>query len=159
MLTRSLIAILIAAPMAAPAAHPDFSGTWVLDATKTTVSGMLSAPSAATNVVVQRGDSLHVEQKWATDRGELAMHKDWRVDGKAWINHRTEAGMDLTLSSVLSWSDAVLTIRTTIDFQGTPILELETWTLDGAAKTLTAHTTVTANGEEFGAMTLVFARK
>jgi opacity protein-like surface antigen len=151
--------VALVSPMAAQAAHPDFSGTWVLDATKTEIDGQIPAPAAATYTVVQHGDSIAVDQKSSSEQGEMALRKVWRVDGQAWVNTMTYQGTDMTLRSVLRWDGAVLLIHTTSDFAGTPVEQSESWTLAADGKTLTQRTTTSANGEYYASMTLVFSKK
>jgi hypothetical protein len=160
MLTRSLfLSALLASPLAAQAAHPDFSGTWVLDAGKSSAEGSMQVPTTSTYVIVQVGDSINAELRSTGEAGEMVLKKVWRVDGKAWINYLTYQGTDMTLSSVLSWTGTVLTIHTTTEFNGTPVEQNESWTLSTDGTTLTHATVTTANGEEFARMSLVFVKK
>ena len=71
----------------------------------------------------------------------------------------TYQGTQLTLSSVLKWNGAVLSIATTTDFGGTMVQQSETWTLAADGKTLTAATTTNVAGAYYAAQTLVFNRK
>ena len=157
----SLAAILVslASPLSGQAAHPDLTGTWVLDASKTVVDGPMMAPPAATYVVVQVGDSIAVEQKFSSGAGEQVVKKVWRVDGKAWANPFNYQGVDMVLSSTLRWDGAVLAIHTTTDFQGTPVEQTETWTLSSDGKTLTQSTTTYANADYYAQVTLVFGKQ
>ena len=157
----SLVVLLaaVAAPLAAQTAHTDFSGTWVLDATRTIFDGQIPVPQSATYVVVQVGDSIAVDQRIVTEVGELVQKKVWKVDGKPWANTTTYAGAALPLSSTLAWRDAVLAIRTTADFQGNAVDQAETWTLSGDGKMLTLATTTNVNGDYFASATLVFNKK
>jgi hypothetical protein len=151
--------VALAGPLAGQAAHPDLSGTWVLDASKTVVDGPIPAPPAASYVVVQVGDSFAVDQKMTTDMGEAAVRKVWRVDGKAWANKISYGGVEMELSSTLSWIGPVLAIHTTSSYQGTPVDQGETWTLGPDGKTLTQSTTTKVNGDYYASVTLVFTKK
>lgn len=163
MRNRSLVlaAALLAltSPVAAQGGHADFTGTWVLDASKSVIDGSMAAPASATYVVVQTGDSIAVDQRVTGDQGEMTLKKVWRVDGKTWTNYMSYQGTDMTLSSVLKWNGAVLAIHTTTDFQGTPVTQDETWTLAADGKTLTHATTTNVNETYFAAVTLVFSKK
>ena len=163
MLTRSLalgtLLVALASPLAAQATHPDFSGTWVLDASKTVVDGQMEAPSAVTTVVVQVGDSLSVDQKVTGSFGEQALKKVWKVDGKPWANNFEYGGVPMVLSTTLRWNGAVLAMHTTSDFQGNAIDQIQTWTMGADGKTLTDNTTTNVNGDYFSAVTLVFNKK
>ena len=150
---------ILAYPVAAQAAHPDFSGTWVLDPAKTVVDGQMEAPTAVTSVVVQVGDSLSVDQKVTGSFGEQALKKVWKVDGKAWANAFSYQGVAMTLSTTLRWNGAVLTMHTTSDYQGNAIDQSETWTLSADGKTLTDSTSTSVNGDYYASLTLVLNKK
>ena len=159
---RFLCLFLLASPLAAqsPAVkHPDLTGTWVLDAAKTVVDGPVPAPSAATYVVGGHGDSITVNIKVSDVTGDMTLTRLYATDGYAWTNYMTYQGTQLTLSSVLKWNGAVLSIVTTTDFGGTPVQQSETWTLGVDGKTLTAATTTNVAGEYYAAQTLVFNKK
>lgn len=157
----SLIALLaFAAPLTAQtAAHPNFSGTWVLDASKTLVSGQMPAPATATYLVVQRGDSISADMTQGSEMGEMTVKKVYGVDGKEWQNSLDYQGTAMTLSSVLKWTGTVLSIHTNSNFQGTPVEQNETWTLGEGGKTFSQRVTTMVNGEEWAATTLVFNKK
>jgi hypothetical protein len=163
MLTRSFsfgaLLLALASPLAAQATHPDFSGTWVLDGSKTVIDGQMEAPSAVTYVVVQVGDSLSVDQKINGAFGEQALKKVWKVDGKPWANNFEYGGVPMVLSTTLRWNGAVLAMHTTSDYQGTAIDQTETWTMGPDGKTLTDSTTTNVNGDYYSAVTLVLAKK
>ena len=159
MLTRSLLLLALASPLAAQARHPDFSGTWTLDAMKSSAEGNLPVPSAATYVVRQVGDSIAVDETTSDGNGDVTAKKVWRVDGKSWTNYMTYQGTSMTLNSVLSWSDAVLNVRTTSDFQGTPVEQVESWSLSADGKVLTHRVSTTVNGEVFATLNMVLVKK
>jgi len=163
MLIRSLsvgsLLLALAAPLAAQATHPNFGGTWVLDATRTVVDGQMEAPSAVTMTVVQVGDSLSVDQQIKGSFGDQALKKIWKVDGKPWANEFSYAGTPMTLSTTLHWNGAVLAMHTTADFQGNAVDQTQTWTLGPDGKTLTDNTSTNVNGDYFAAVTLVFVKK
>ena len=163
MLIRSLsvgsLLLALAAPLAAQATHPNFGGTWVLDATRTVVDGQMEAPSAVTMTVVQVGDSLSVDQQIKGSFGDQALKKVWKVDGKPWANEFSYAGTPMTLSTTLHWNGAVLAMHTTADFQGNAVDQTQTWTLGPDGKTLTDNTSTNVNGDYFAAVTLVFVKK
>jgi len=163
MLIRSLsvgsLLLALAAPLAAQATHPNFGGTWVLDATRTVVDGQMEAPSAVTMTVVQVGDSLSVDQQIKGSFGDQALKKVWKVDGKPWANEFSYAGTPMTLSTTLHWNGAVLAMHTTADFQGNAVDQTQTWTLGPDGKTLNDNTSTNVNGDYFASVTLVFVKK
>jgi len=152
-------ALLAVALPAAGQSHPSLAGTWVLDASKSTVDGPIPLPSAETDIVTQRGDTIDVDVKSTTDVGEIAIKRTFAVDGKAWPNVMTYQGTDMQLSSVLVWKEAVLSIETTTDFQGTPVEQSETWTPSADGKTLTVMVTTNVSGAYFASVTKVYNKK
>ncbi|MGH7522850.1 MAG: hypothetical protein ACREK8_00920 [Gemmatimonadales bacterium] len=163
MLARCLsccaVLISLAFPLAAQASHPDFSGTWVLDASKTVVDGQMEAPSAVTFTVVQLGDSLSIDEKVTGSWGEQALKKVWKVDGKVWPSSFSYGGVPMTLSTTLHWNGAVLMMHTTSDYQGNAVEQSETWTLSPDGKTLTDTTSTSANGDYYSSVTLVLNKQ
>ena len=164
MISRSLalaLAFSFAAPLSAQsvAAHSDFTGTWVMDASKTAVSGAMPAPSGGGCVITQHGDSITIEMTQRSEQGEITTKRVLGVDGKEWKNSLTYQGTPMGLSSVLMWNGAVLNIQTNSDFQGTPVEQNETWTLSADATTFTQRMSTIVNGEEWAAVTLVFNKK
>jgi hypothetical protein len=163
MLIRSFsvgtLLLALAVPLAAQATHPDFSGTWVLDASKTVVDGQMEAPSAVTTTVMQVGDSFAVDQKVSGSFGEQALKKVWKVDGKWWANNFSYGGVPMVLNTTLRWNGPVLSMHTTSDYQGNAIDQTQTWTMGPDGKTLTDNTTTNVNGDYFSSVTLVFTKK
>jgi hypothetical protein len=159
MLARALGLLLLASPLAAQATHTDFTGTWVLDAAKSSSDGQLPVPTAATYVVGMHGDSITVDIKTADGNGEMSLKKLYAVDGYNWLNSMTYQGTTMNLSSVLKWNGAALAIQTTTDFGGTPVQQSETWKLAEDKKTLTIAITTYVDGAPFSSQTLAFNKK
>ena len=152
--------LALASPLSGQAPHPDFTGTWVLDSSRTQADGPLPAPVAATYVVAQVGDSMAVGQRLTTVMGEQAeQRKVWKVDGKAWANSIMYAGTEVVLYSTLRWDGGVLAIHTTAEYQGSGVEQVETWTLSGDGRTLTQATTTNVNGDYYASVTLVFGKR
>lgn len=149
----------LALPLAAQATHPDFSGTWVLDATKSSADGPIAVPTAATYVISMHGDSIDVDQHSVTDMGAVDSKKLYATDGYQWKNTLDYQGTSMALSSLVSWKDKVLNVQTTTDFQGNPVEQAETWTMSADGKTLTLTVDTSSNGQSYGSMTMVFNKK
>ena len=81
------------------------------------------------------------------------------VDGSAWKNSLDYMGTAMQLSSVLNWKDQVLNVTTNTDFQGTPVLQNESWTMSADGKSFTQRVSTVVNGEEYAATTFVFVKK
>jgi len=161
-LARSLCLLALAAPLAAQSAvkHPDLTGTWVLDGTKSTVDGPLPLPTSATYVVGTHGDSItvHVTEVDAA-AGAVTLDRLVATDGYSWTNYMTYAGNQLTLNVVAKWNGAVLSLTTNTDVGGSPVLQTETWALSTDGKVLTQNVTTSIGGTYYAAQTLVFNKK
>ena len=159
---RLLALLLLAAPLAAQTsvAHPNLSGTWVLDAAKSTVDGPLPPPTSATYAVGTHGDSItvHVTEVDAA-AGAVTLDRLVATDGYSWTNYMIYAGNQLTLNVVAKWNGAVLSLTTNTDVSGSPVLQTETWTVSADGKVLTQNVTTNVAGAYFAAQTLVFNKK
>jgi hypothetical protein len=159
-LRLSLTAVLatfavVSAGAQTPAPHPDFSGTWVMDSAKSPGPMM---PLAATYVIEQRGDTVRIKRDTRTMQGAFSASLVYGIDGKAWKNSITQAGMPVDVSSVLTWEGSTLVITSTINANGQDIHQVETWSLDATGTTMTADRTVDAMGQRF-ATKLVFNKR
>ena len=77
--TAGAAALVITLCMIAVSAKADFSGTWILDKTK---SEGLPPGMDQTMTVVQTGDKLSLETKLVTEQGEQVIADSYMLDGK-----------------------------------------------------------------------------
>ena len=77
--TAGAIAFAMALCVAVTSAKADFSGTWILDKTK---SEGLPPGMDQTMTVVQTGDKLSLETKVTTEQGEQVVADSYMLDGK-----------------------------------------------------------------------------
>ena len=77
--TIGAAALVIALCMAVASAKADFSGTWILDKSK---SEGLPPGMDQTMTVVQTGDKLSLETKLTTEQGEQVVADSYMLDGK-----------------------------------------------------------------------------
>ncbi|MCA1575783.1 MAG: hypothetical protein LC794_00305 [Acidobacteria bacterium] len=77
--TAAAAALVIAVCVAVASAKADFSGTWILDKTK---SEGLPPGLNQTMTVVQTGDKLSLETKLINDEGERVVSDSYMLDGK-----------------------------------------------------------------------------
>ena len=140
--------------------HPSFAGTWVMDPAKTVIDGQASAPSAGTRVVVQRGDTLIVDNEiTAPESGTQKTHLVWGTDGKPWKNKVPIQGEETEVASVLTWDGPALVIKTAISFQGMSVEQADRWALSADGKSMTATRSLTVEGEVVGSATLTYVKK
>ena len=156
----SLVLVALAGTAAGAQAHPDFSGTWILDASKTVVDGQLGAPTSATYTIRVHGDSIISDRVAETaETGTIKTHLVWGTDGKAWKNTIPVNGTDTEISSVLSWQGDKLVVKTTLTVQEMAVDQLDQWSMSSDGKTMTMQRSISAMGQEIGTSTLSFNKK
>jgi len=139
--------------------HPSFAGTWTLDPSKTIAEGNGNPPEAASRVIVQHGDTLTIDTE-VTGMGTVQKsHLVWGLDGKAWKNSVSVGGEMIDVSSVLTWDNATLVIRTSLSVQGMSVDQVDKWTLAADGKSMTASRSITADGNDAGSITMTYVKK
>jgi hypothetical protein len=137
LVTVTLFFTVILSVSAQTAAAPNFSGTWVLNATKSTLPK----------------DSTIKSQSIVIDNKKSAIGFNYKTDGKKSTETYTPAGKKRVsvnmssgqLNSIASWHDSVLVIESTLDIKVPnaavivtglkPVID--TWTLSADGRTLT----------------------
>ena len=135
------LAALVLVAAAAAAAKPNFTGTWVLDASK---SEGVQPEAKETLTVKQDGDKIEVERKMTTPRGERTSSDTYTADGKDADCTRQFGQNSITGKRTAKWSadGTTLEINDKASFK-TPEGEDRTnessakWTLSADGKTLT----------------------
>jgi hypothetical protein len=123
----------LASPLAAQAAHPDFSGKWVMD--PATAQGPM-APTAMTLDVTQDAKMIKMGIAVSSQMGDQKLDQNVNLDGTPSKNAMNAGGMSLELVSTSAWDGATLVITTKADVQGQSIEQVDRWTLDADGKTL-----------------------
>ncbi|HLH00305.1 MAG TPA: hypothetical protein VKX49_28630 [Bryobacteraceae bacterium] len=143
---RKLILMSFAATVLATCltAKPNFSGTWVLNVSKSDF-GPLPGPSNETTVIEHNDPTLKVAVKAQTAQGDQDFVLNFTTDGQEATNQQGP----LTLKSKLSWDGDSLVVDSTTSLQGNDITIKQVWTLSADGKTLTqnAHLSAAALGE------------
>lgn len=75
----ALLLLAASVAFAASPAHPDFTGTWELDQSR---SHSIPPDMKQTFTVVQEGDKVSVELKVVTAQGERVIKESYTLDGK-----------------------------------------------------------------------------
>lgn len=161
-LKATILLLLFASACAAPcaaqdkkkketAARPDFSGTWVLDLSKSQYYGARGGfkPTAQDTLVISHGEpELRVKQTFGSLRGgertlDLVYYTDGRGEKNTFVG-RDEVSLSGTVASETKWKGARLVIRGSqrarsfgdvSDFKFT-----EKWELSADGQTLTQTT-------------------
>lgn len=159
MTTAAAMFAVTTSSAAAQAARANFTGTWVLDASKSQGSQMV--PSAATWTIVQHGDTLVTDRETALEGfGTVKSRVVVGLDGKSWKNTVPQPGAgDVETSSVASWDNGTLVMTTSGNVQGTDFVQTDRWVLSADGKSLTSQRSVSAGGQEVSSATLTFTKK
>jgi len=151
-----LVAVLsLAGPIAAAAqAVPNLSGTWALQADKSSF-GMMPAPQSRTDVIDHQEPKLAIKRT-ATDANGQATTTEfvYAVDGQPYKNM---AG-PTEVTSRLHWEGAILVSVSTATAPQGEVTITDRYTLSEDGKTLTQQRTLSIAGQEI-AQTIVLAKQ
>lgn len=137
LITITLLLAVMFSEFARAAAAPDFSGTWVLNAAKSTLPKD-STINSQTIVIENKKSAIVFHYK--TDGKKLT--ETYTPDGKKHVSLNTSSGQ---LNSSASWNDSALVIESTLDIKvpnATVVVTglksiIDTWTLAADGRTLT----------------------
>ena len=153
------IALLVMAlgwgPTAPAQSHPDFSGTWILDPSK---SQAPVVPQSSQLVVSQSDKVLTIEQTAKSPAGDQVVKLVYNTDGSLSTNSTTGPnGSRIDFKSTTSWDGPTLVITTTADFQG-GFNQVERWTVSEGGKRLVVNGDIAVSGQKATAK-MVYAKK
>lgn len=171
-MSRSMTTAAVMYAFASSSAHaqqtarPNYSGTWVLDSSKSQLTSAMqdNLPqfAAGTWVIAQHGDTLIMDRDM-TMSGQPAQkaHIVVASDGKAWKNTVPQmGGADIETSTTASWENGELVLRSSGNVQGFEFVQTDRWTLSADGKVFVSHRSVTvADQGEVQASTLTFSKK
>jgi hypothetical protein len=137
LVTITLVLTVMFSALAQTAATPDFPGTWVLDAAKSTLPKH-STIKSQTIVIDNKKSAIVFHYK--TDGKKLT--ETYTPDGKKRVSLNMSSGQ---LTSSARWHDSVLVIESTLDIKvpnATVVITglkpiVDTWTLAANGRTLT----------------------
>lgn len=121
-----------AAPRIARHAHPDFSGTWTLDASKS--EGQMT-PTSATLKVTQTDKTVTVDRTASAQGMTQSRTSVYNLDGSMSKNTVNAMGTNVEFSSTVEWKGDVMVVNTTAPV-GPGLTLTENWTLSDDKKTL-----------------------
>lgn len=143
------IALLALAPVVAhaqnAAAHPDFSGTWVLDTAQSDKGQMI--PSKMTLKITQTPAGITVDRQQTTQMGDVTSSMKYATDGSTSKNQMTIQGTPVDVSTVVTWEGATPVFTNAMKMGDNDVQSVEKWSLSG--KNLTLNRTVSFGGQEF----------
>jgi len=137
LLTITLVFVVMLSALAQTAAAPDFSGTWVLNAAKSTLPKD-SKIKSQTIIIDSKKSAIIFHYK--TDGKKST--ETYTPDGKKRVSLNTSSGQ---LTSSASWHDSVLVVESTLDIKvpnATVVVTglkptIDTWTMAADGRTLT----------------------
>jgi hypothetical protein len=134
-----LAAAVVGVPkLAAAQAHPDFSGKWSLDASK---SEGAMVPQSSEVRVTQNDKVITIARASQTQMGPQTSFATLSLDGTPSKNTMNAQGMAIELSSTAKWDDATLVVTTDAEVSGGPKLhQVDRWSLDADKRVATMRT-------------------
>lgn len=121
-----------AAPRLARHAHPDFSGAWNLDVSKS--EGPMT-PTSATLKVTQTDKAVTVDRTVNAQGMTQSRTSVYNLDGSTSKNTVNAMGTNIEFSSTVEWNGDVMVVKTTAPI-GPGFSSTEKWTLSDDKKTL-----------------------
>jgi hypothetical protein len=125
---------LVAGPSWAQAKQ-NFSGTWVLDVSKSDF-GQMPAPDSLVSVIEHKEPKVKVTTTQKGLSGEITNERQLTTDGKENVNKlRTQLGVQ-DVKSTTKWNGRTLTTSFTVEAQGT-VSVTDNWDVSPDGKVLT----------------------
>ena len=143
-----LLTLLAIAPAVAraQAAHPDYSGTYVLDPAQS--DGQM-VPQKMTLKIAQTPAGLTVDRTQTNQMGESTSQMKYALDGSASKNTLNMGGNSVDVSTVVTWEGASPVLTSAMKFGENDAQSIEKWALTDEGKKLRIERKVTAGGQEF----------
>jgi hypothetical protein len=141
------LVLALAAPVAASraqAAHPDFSGTWVLDAAQSDQGRMV--PSKLKQVISQTPTEFLVDRTQTMQTGETSMKLKYAFTGTS-TNELNIGGNPVPVSTEVTWEADSPVFTSSLKFGDAEIKQVDKWTLSDGGKKLTVNRSFDRGGE------------
>ena len=143
-----LLTVLAVAPavVRAQAAHPDYSGTYVLDPAQSQGERL---PQKMTLKITQTPAGLTVDRTQTNQMGESTAQMKYTLDGAASKNTLNMGGNPVDVSTVVTWEGASAVLTSAMKFGDNDAQSVEKWSLDDGGKKLIIDRKVSFGGQEF----------
>ena len=132
-----IAALAVALPLAAA---PNFSGSWMLNISKSQY-GQFPAPEVMMRTVTMQGAELKMSTYQKGAQGEVTTELKYTTDGKPSVNGAN--------TGTAAWYGDTLVIESSREAQGAKLSQRDSWTLSPDGKTLTVETHVKLPNGEF----------
>jgi hypothetical protein len=144
-----LLTLLVVAPTVAraqAAAHPDYSGTFVLDPAQS--EGQM-VPSKMTLKITQTAAGVTVDRTMTNQMGETTSQMKYALDGTTSKNTLNMGGNAVDVSTVVTWEGASPVLTSAMKFGDNDAQSIEKWSLTDGGKKLNIDRKISAGGQEF----------
>ena len=146
LLTLLAVTPAVARAQAATAAHPDYSGTYVLDPAQSEGERL---PQKMTLKITQVPAGLTVDRTQTNQMGESTAQLKYAIDGTASKNTLNMGGNPVDVSTVVTWEGASPVLTSSMKFGDNDAQSVEKWSLVDGGKKLTIDRKISAAGQEF----------
>jgi hypothetical protein len=131
--TKAAFALALFATVALAADKPNFSGDWVMDASKSEF-GPMPPPDSMTRKIEHNDPAITVTQSsTGGPQGDQTTTSKYTTDGKESVNQM--AGNDV--KSTAKWDGNALVIASKLEMQGNEVALTSKWSLSDDGKVLT----------------------
>lgn len=134
---KRALALLLALPLAAA---PNFSGSWMLNITKSQY-GQFPAPEVMLRTVRMEGGLLTMSTYQKGAQGEVTTELKYSTDGKPSVNGAN--------TGTAAWYGDTLVIESAREMQGARLTQRDVWSLSADGKTLTVNSKLKLPNGEF----------
>jgi ABC-type xylose transport system substrate-binding protein len=146
LLTALVVAPVVARAQTAAAAHPDYSGSYVLDPAQS--EGQM-LPQKMTLKITQTPAGLTLDRTQTNQMGESTAQLKYALDGTASKNTLTMGGNPVDVSTVVTWEGASPVLTSSMKFGENDAQSVEKWSLAPDGKKLSIERKISAGGQEF----------
>ena len=146
LLTALVVAPVVARAQAAATAHPDYSGTYVLDPAQS--EGQM-VPQKMTLKITQTPAGLTLDRTQTNQMGESTSQMKYTLDGAPSKNTLTMGGNSVDVSTVVTWEGASPVLTSSMKFGENDAQSVEKWSLAPDGKKLSIDRKISAGGQEF----------
>ncbi|MEO5923069.1 MAG: hypothetical protein ABIR70_04510 [Bryobacteraceae bacterium] len=136
-MNRVLTALAFALPLAAA---PNFTGSWMLNLTKSQY-GQFPAPQVMMRTVTMQGTQLTMSTYQKGAQGEVTSELKYTTDGKPSTNGAN--------TGTAAWYGETLVIESSRESQGAKLSQRDVWSISADGKTLTVDSHVKLPNGEF----------
>ena len=146
LLTLLAVTPAVSRAQAAAAAHPDYSGSYVLDPAQS--EGQM-VPQKMTLKITQAPTGLTIDRTQTTQMGESTSQMKYATDGTASKNTLTMGGNAVDVSTVVTWEGASPVLTSAMKFGENDASSVEKWSLADGGKKLNIERKISVGGQEF----------